>query len=628
MFRETKTSEPLGKIIEGLLSRYLWNVFPEPKRYWALVVLVGVTSGYLAFLLEELLDLVQLIAWGRSDDIRQVAHQTARTSRWSLILVLTSGGFFVTLIRNLLGQKEQLQGTAHLLEALAFKRGRIPFLRTCAEAFSSIVAVGTGASLGREGAMIHSGAATGSLLGVKLRLEDHHVKVLVACGAAGGIAAAYNVPIGASVFAMEVLLGSFALELFGPIIVCSVISTTISHVLLGSSPAYEIPAQRLVSEQHNFVNEWEIFLHLLLGVGLGIISAVFIRIFSQLDVFFRWLQGIDRIKPLIAMMLVGVAGVFVPDILGNGYDTVNLVLSGENVEEVFPVGILLLLPILKIIATALCRAGGVPGGLFTPSLFIGALLGTAFGVGVNHLFPAGSTAAPSAYALVGMGAILAGTIQAPITAVLMIFEMTRDYGIILPIMAASVASTLVSHFLNAGSLYTEPLKRRGIRLPGASAPTWIQQPTIRSVLQSHVTTVSPAERFEKVMDTFLSTPEGQDRLYVTSREGAYLGSISLHEIKRFFRETENLESVIAADIVDASFPYVFVTDPISRAIEILSEKETERLPVLDGPDSKKLLGTVSKRTLLAAYTEANLPHQQIRAAVPEPPGKGPPAGRS
>ena len=274
---------------------------------------------------------------------------------------------------------------------------------------------------------------------------------------------------------------------------------------------------------------------------------------------------------------------------------------------------------MKILVTALCRAGGVPGGLFTPSLFVGALVGDAFGLVARKIFPQASMSQPVIYALVGMGAILAGTIQAPITAILMVFEMTHDYGIILPLMSASIASALVSHLLQAGSLYTEPLLRRGIRLPPALAPTWLREPTLKGVIIPGAATVSPAESFAKLMETFLKAPEGQDQLYVTNSEGAYLGAISLHEIKSSFRETGNLDSVIAADVFNPSFPCVYAGDTISRAAELLAESDFERLPVLDGPVSRKLLGTVSKRKLLSAYREANLPHLEVRRSPHSPP---------
>jgi CIC family chloride channel protein len=208
-----------------------------------------------------------------------------------------------------------------------------------------------------------------------------------------------------------------------------------------------------------------------------------------------------------------------------------------------------------------------------------------------------------------MGAILAGTIQAPITAILMIFEMTRDYEIIVPLMSACAASALVSSLLQEGSIFTEPMRRRGIRLPRAFTPTWMRQPKVWTVLEPDVAAISPVERFQNVVDHLLMAPEGHDQVYVTSQEGTYLGSISLHEIKRYFRETQHLDSVIAADIVNPSAPFVYADDPLSRAIELLSTTSAEYLPVLTDPVARRLVGTVSKRSLLAAYSAASLPHQ-------------------
>ena len=240
--------------------------------------------------------------------------------------------------------------------------------------------------------MVTSGAALASWLGTRFRLAEHHVKILLACGAASGLAAAYNAPIGAAIFAMEILLGSFAIELFGPIIICAVLSTTVARVIFGSLPVYTVVPYTLE-------NEWEIVLHLLLGVVLGLVSVVFIRVFSGLQTLFSWIAPVRRLKPVVAMSLLGGVAVFFPQLLGNGYDTVNLVLSGQ---EDFPFHWLLLLPVLKLLATALCRTAGVPGGLFTPSLFIGALLGCAFGIVVNQVFP-GQVSSPGMYSLIGWG---------------------------------------------------------------------------------------------------------------------------------------------------------------------------------------------------------------------------------
>jgi CIC family chloride channel protein len=238
---------------------------------------------------------------------------------------------------------------------------------------------------------------------------------------------------------------------------------------------------------------------------------------------------------------------------------------------------------------------------------VGALLGCGFGVLAHAVLPpTWHLSEPGAYALIGMGAILAGTLQAPITAILLVFEMTNDYQVILPLMTACIASTLVSHLLQKGSLFTEPLRRKGIQLPEAIAPAWLRQPRVQEFVTPEAETIGAAERFDKVVDAFLRTPLEHDRLYVVDSRGNYLGAISLHEIKLFIRESRDLDPVIAIDLMDASFPCVDATEPISRAIEILAGSDAERLPVLEGPGSKRLLGSISKRQLLLAYRMSNL----------------------
>ena len=176
-------------------------------------------------------------------------------------------------------------------------------------------------------------------------------------------------------------------------------------------------------------------------------------------------------------------------------------------------------------------------------------------------------------------------------------------------MTACMASAVISHLFQAGSIYTEPLRRKGIHMPSASTPTWIREANVRSVLSTEVATISPTERFQDIIEKFLRTPEGQDHLYVVHSNGTCLGVISLHDIKTFFKESGNLDSVIAADVLNESFPFLYADDPLSRAFEKLSEHSFERLPVLDGPETRRLLGTVSKRKLLVSYSESNIPRK-------------------
>ncbi len=243
-----RLASSIVRFVDRFLAGRLRGLLPEEKRYWILVPVTGVVSGLLAVLLVTLLRIIQEQCWGSSEDVGLGIRDTYELKR---VLITTGGGLLVTFYVYCQRRSSDLVGTAGLIEALCVGQGRVPALRTFITSLVSIVAVGTGASVGREGALINSGAASGSWLGTTFRLREHHVKVLLACGAAGGMAASYNVPIGATVFAMEVLLGSLALDLFGPIIVCSVIATAISRALLNTTLLYQMP----VSESLQLVNE-------------------------------------------------------------------------------------------------------------------------------------------------------------------------------------------------------------------------------------------------------------------------------------------------------------------------------------------------------------------------------------
>ena len=569
------------------------------RRFWLLVPVTGLAAGVLTVAFVQLLLAVQSVwsYWGDGSFLDAVVNAPA----WLRVTYPIAGGVLVAVFVALVPTDRRLQGSAGIIQALAVRDGIVPLFRSAISGVVSIFAVGMGASLGREGALITVGGGLGSYFGRQVRLEDRHVKILVACGAAGGIAAAYNVPIAASVFAMEVLLlGSFATELFVPIVVSSVLATTVSRAIISGDSTYHVSIATIESSQVLL----DLPVAMAVGALLGVVSAGFIRIFSSLDHLLRALNHFESMKPVVAMTVVGLVGLALPELLGNGFDTVNRVL-GEDGSK-YSIGLLVLLPLSKIVLTALCRGAGIPGGLFTPSLFVGALLGGAIGIGLVDVLP-WEPASPQLYALLGMGAILAGTLRAPITAILMVFELTGNYEVILPLMAASIASTLVSSLLQPNSLFTEHLRKRGISIPTTKAPAWIHQPTMQDFVNPEVQAVGAAERFETVRDEFLGTSAEQGRLYVVGEGDRYMGAISLHEIKLFFRESEHLDTVIAADILDPSFPHVYITDRMSRAVEILAHRDAERLPVLDNAKDRRLVGTVSKRDILAVYESREVP---------------------
>jgi CIC family chloride channel protein len=430
---------------------------------------------------------------------------------------------------------------------------------------------------------VQTGAAAGSWLATRLGIEERQARVLVACGAASGIAAAYDVPIGGALFGLEVLLGSFALELLGPIVVSCVVATAVSRTLPGAHLEYVIP-------EYELLHPSEILLGLALAPLFGLASAVYVRVMGWVEVELDRLP--TRLQPLlppVALTLVGVVALRWPPVLGNGFDTVHEVLLGN-----VPLAALALLPVLKLGATALCAGSGVPGGLFTPSLFYGATLGGLAGELVGRLVPG---APPSgALALVGMASVLAGTTHAAVSSVLIIFEMTGDYGVILPLMLSAAVAAATSKAIEPDSLYTAPLRRRGVGLPELPRPDWLRVTAVAGLVVQDAARVGPETPFEGVLKKLLALPPGHD-LYVTSQEGQLLGVIRLDALKGTISERALLGMIVAADVVDRSIQPVTTGMTLADVAGRFAQGDLERLPVVDA--GRRLIGTVSMRDVLA-----------------------------
>lgn len=565
--------------------RSVWDFLAElprgQKRFWVCVLATGGAAGLGAALLMELLSLVQELAWPPSASFLESANAATGTRR---LVVLTAGGLLVAAVTILARRPISGHGTAGILEAIWLRAGQYSLGRALVRGVSAITVVGLGAPLGREGALISTGAGVGSSLARRLALTDDQARVLVACGAASGIAAAYNTPLGGALFGLEVLLGSFALELLGPIVVSCVTATVVSRLLLHSEQAYQIPEYVLIGGR-------DVVALLAVAPLLGLASALIVRVIDRSSVALdgrpRWLT---IVAPVAAMAATGAVSVWVPQVLGNGYDAVNHALLGE-----LPISLLLVLPAAKLAVTALCSASGVPGGLFTPTLFFGAMLGGAAGWGLQAVWP--ETAGPGAYALIGMAGVLAGTTHTAVSAVLILFEMTRDYALVPPLMATAVVAAGVSRAVEPLSLYTGVLRRRNIAIPEIPKPDWLgSRSTAPAPVRSEVAVVAPGARFTEVMGRLLALPPGSD-LYVTDGEGRFLGAIVLDSLKGALPDSSFLADLVAVDLVDGLVVPLHAGTTLGEAAARLVDAPIESLPVVD-PQTGRLVGVIAKRDVL------------------------------
>ncbi len=452
--------------------------------------------------------------------------------------------------------------------------------------------IAAGGSIGREGPLVQLSSLVASIAGRWRKWSTPRLRLLVGCGAAAGIASAYNAPIAGALFVAEIVLGSVAMEIFGPLVFASVIATLTVRAFIGSDPIYAIPHFQLNSN-------WEIVPYVVLGLFAGLVAPWFLRLLNASENLAGRVRVPVFLKMLAGGIIVGALAVFYPEVCGNGYSAVNEILAGHWVWQI--VAMILL---SKVLATAATFGSGAVGGVFTPTLFVGASLGYLFGIAAGHV-PFGLTINPSAFALVGMGAFLAATTHAPIMAIIMIFELTLDYQIILPLMLACVVGYYVSVSFEKRSIYSEALKRKG----AGDYRYQLAELHVRDLMKPDPLKVSPTSRFAEIVQKFVANRFNY--LYVTE-EGRFVGAISLHDIKNYLNAPELAEVVIAGDILREDIPTIEPSATLNEALDRFTRHQGERLPVVTNHDAHRLVGSLAKTDVILALAGSG------RRGGPEP----------
>ncbi|MBK7631747.1 MAG: chloride channel protein [Ignavibacteriales bacterium] len=548
-------------------------------------IIIGVIAGFSAIGIRALIKLFSQLSFSGPGNLLENVIATP----WYLIIIIpVIGGIIVGPLIYYFAPEAKGHGVPEVMQAILLKGGQIRGRVAVVKALASAITIGTGGSVGREGPIIQIGSSLGSVIGQFLRVSPKRLKTLVGCGAAAGIAAAFNAPIAGALFAVEIILMDFAVAQFSPIVISSVMATVISHTFEGNFTAFIVPKYQLTSPV-------EIGFYFVLGAASGVVAYLFIKTLYFSEEFFdNRIKIPDYLKPALGGIGIGLMALVFPQIMGVGYDTINNALYGNMIWYVA-----LALIFMKILATSLTLGSGGSGGIFAPSLFMGAMLGYFFGSFVHTYFP-DITASPGAYALVAMGGLVAGTTRAPITAIIIVFELTNDYRIILPLMITCIMSMIVSTKLSRESIYTLKLVLRNIGIKEGMETNIMESIHVKNVYRKDFETIHVADNFNQIVNRVIRGKESD--FPVIDSERRVKGMISIHDIKDSIYEKESLENLlIAGDISNQFYETLLPEDSCQVALDKLRKYSFEGLPVVNDKDSNKIIGILWRKDIQDSY---------------------------
>ena len=476
-------------------------------------------------------------------------------------------------------------GVPQTKAALYAREGRITLVTVLGKFFCTSATLASGIPLGREGPAVQVGAGLASVLGRWLGLSQEKVKALIPIGASAAIAAAFNTPMAAVLFSLEEVVGDLHAPVLGSVVLASATSWAVLRLLLGNNPLFRVP-------QYQLLNPWELGIYAMLGVAGGFVSVAFTKLLLWIRAhFLKFPRRTEWFQPAAGGVMVGIMGWFVPQVLGVGYKHVGEALNGGMALK-----LMALLLVLKLVAVATCYGSGNAGGIFGPSLFLGAMLGGVVGNVANHFFPH-TVGTPAAYALVGMGTAFAGIVRAPMTSVLMIFEITRDYAVIVPLMISNLVSFFISSRLQPKPIYDELALQDGIHLPRAEARQQEGQRQVNQAMREAREILNAEMTIQEALEQAKSS---EFRAWPVSDERGVVGVISLRSIQEAAEEGGATRTLL--EFVDkGDFPHVHVDHPLHVALERMGASQLDLLPVVSRANVHQLRGVVMRQDVLAQY---------------------------
>jgi CIC family chloride channel protein len=507
------------------------------------------------------------------------------SAAWRRVLIPVAGSLAMGVLLYRYFPNARGSGVPQTKAALFARDGFISLRTVLGKFFCTATTLASGIPLGREGPSVQVGAGIGSVLGRWLGLRPEKVKALIPVGAAAAIAAAFNTPMAAVLFSLEEVMGDMHAPILGSVVLASATSWAVLRLLLGNNPLFQVP-------QYTLVHPLELAIYALLGIAGGFLSVAFTKLLLGMRKYFLHLPRNTRWwHPVAGGVTVGLMGWLVPQVLGVGYTYVGSALNGTMALK-----LMLLLVVLKLFGVTVSYASGNAGGIFGPSLFLGAMLGGAIGTVAHGLLP-GYTATPGAYALVGMGALFAGIVRAPMTSVLMIFEMTRDYAVIVPLMIANLTSFFISSRFQKQPIYEALAHQDGIHLPSYSTRDESSQRTVAKIMRKSPPMLSSQMRVEEAVE---QTRSGPFRIWPVADKGYFLGILNKDDLEVAFVDGRK-EQPLASLVETLDVPHVHADHALHLALERMSKYHLDVLPVIHRADLHKLEGVVTLPDVLDAY---------------------------
>jgi len=584
-----------ASIRTGLSDALAWRITPNAQRseYATIIVLsllVGVGSGFGAIAFRWLIVKASLIFSGATDYSATTGNPANHWVPWLgpffIVLAPAVGGLIYGPLVHRFAREARGHGVPEVMYAIHKRGGRIPAKVALVKGLASAITIGSGGSVGREGPIVQIGSAMGSSLARLARLPESRVRMLVACGAAGGIAATFNAPIAGVFFALELLLGSFAVSSFGAVVLSSVVASVIGRWFLGDDPFLSLP-------EFSVNSHMEYLLYVVLGLLAAGVALLFVKVLYGIeDLSDRIWKGPEWLRPGVGGLLLGLVLLALPQMYGVGYPVLENAVSGKYV-----IGFLLILLAAKVLATSLTIGIGGSGGVFAPSLFLGAMLGAAFGQTMNYLFPELGIN-PGAYALIAMAAVFAGAARAPITAVIILFELTGEYSIILPLMLAVVVATGAASVLSKDTIYTKKLLRRGIDINSRKQTNALSTTTVRAVMEPPRRTLSTDLSLDEASKILLSTR--RRCLPVVTAKGEFVGVVRAGAAVSALAQDDDAPLVTVAQLIEWR-KYLNPDSTLDTTLDAMLEEDAgDGLPVLDATGA--LVGWLQQDAVLRAVT--------------------------